>query len=282
MGELSITVSIPGSCSSTYQFSDPIVRIGRSPDCHLTISHEAVPRDLCSCWLEEEGNLVRVEERSGLTNPLLVDRKRVIGGISGAALTLQVGPVFLDIEPAKSVTINRSSANRRSPRTVLIAALAVVAIGVMLLPTPDEKAGSIGPDVLPRSPLPEVSVEPCPSSHGCKERSDLLISRADALLDHAHPSPADQIRAIGLLTHAAELVRSTSKKTAERLSGRVAVLERRVLAAYRREVLALMQALETGDSPRTAAAARNVAAYLGDRDQRAHRWLQSLMVRAAP
>lgn len=264
MGAIAITVKLPGEPTKAYRFEELPLLVGRSPTCGLSICHEAVPRRLCRIWLEDQGRAVRVEELPGLTNPLLCAGRPVRGGATGPGLALAIGPVAIEVRPAAAPAAARGD-DRFRARGPLIGA--AVAAGLLLLvglfvARPAVHPAAVAALALPDDPLPAPPSAGCAEPAGCRERADLLASRARALLDDPAAPPSARIRAVGLLEHSASLSEGTDPAvaTARRTAAERAARELR--QEYRRERAHLGRALQAGDRPAATAAAARLSGFL--------------------
>lgn len=277
MKELCVTVSVLGGQSTEYRFDEPVVRIGRSAECHLSICHEAVPRELCRAWLEGDGT-VRVEERPNLSNPLLCKGRRVVGGLSGDLLDLSVGPVQLKFS-SSLVRPEKIPAGARKKKTVLAAGVAAVlllasCIAVLVKPKPAARLSM--PD-LPDNPLSLEQSELCDSTLTCREKGKMLATRAKEIAHRAGAGAAEKVRAASLLVRAGRLLAAAGDPSAREVALNAKAMEQEVVAAYRRQVLALRLAVERGDRAAAISIAQNVAGYLADREDRAGERLNRLI-----
>ncbi|MDD5305944.1 MAG: hypothetical protein PHU25_01360 [Deltaproteobacteria bacterium] len=282
--ELSVRVAVPGSREAVYRFAEPVVRVGRSDACHLSICHEAVPRELCRAWVEEGGGSVRVEERPGLRNPLMKGKRPVRGGVAGPVLHLSIGPVSLVFEPADPIHRPASSAKPGLRRAAFAGlALATVACAVLLASDRLDRTPLSGPvDTLPATPFASPTRTSCPDVGECVVEARLSASRARELLSRPGATPGTGVAATRLLRDAATKLALAGASDATDVATQADDLERRTLAAYRREVLALERALERGDEPAKGAAARNLIEFLGAGDDPARTFLSSLARAAGP
>ncbi|MCP4674923.1 MAG: hypothetical protein GY854_05325 [Deltaproteobacteria bacterium] len=265
MKELSVTVTFPGTPEATYRFREFPVRIGRLPECHLSICHESVPRDLCLVWLEDEGRTVRVEERPGLTNPLFVGRSLVAGGLSGDVVDLAVGPVKLKLASVERLADSKASGKGRQSWFQIIVALGLVVLGISVFfgHGVGQKTDSDMSEMLPDEPFCGPAKETCRSKEACDERARILVSRGRELLSRPGFSPSDQVRAAIFLERGARFyaaagapVTSSIQREADEAKGKVA-------SAYKRDVMKLRRSLrEDATAVARVNAARRVSSYL--------------------
>ncbi|MDJ0763836.1 MAG: hypothetical protein QNJ97_12725 [Myxococcota bacterium] len=282
MQELSIVVTAEGENSRTYQFREFPVRIGRSPECHLSICHEAVPRELCIAWLENRGRTVRVEERPHLTNPLLQHQRLVDGGISGPRIDVSVGPVGLTFEPSasrKDPTINIGKLN--SARTVIIGIIGLVLV-LIALTTQLNTVGSRSLDgytLLPPHPICRIPEDTCDDALVCRERIRLFASRAQEMLSRPGDDPGVQIHAAMLLKRAVQLGQAADDPEIRVITNAAKIAEENVVVAYQRDALALKQILEKSTSNQEAVAsmASRLSNYLAFCDGPGRQWLHRLV-----
>jgi hypothetical protein len=259
MTDLSIHVVLPGALDRAYRFAAMPVLVGRSETCHLSVRHAAMPRELCRLWLEDDGRRVRVEERPGLTNPLLRDGVPVRGGASGPRLSLAVGPVRLVAEPARFCEAARTAGRGRRLLAALGAVAAVAGLACALGST-TRAAGEPGLPRLPGSPLPGDADETGPDDGPrARARAALLESRAADILSNPDASPADRVAALLALRRAAILL---PEQDAAPLARRARELEGSLLAGYREQSLALERALARDDRIAASRAAANLLSYL--------------------
>jgi hypothetical protein len=262
--DISVTVTAPGTSPRTYIFDEQPVEVGRAPECHVSICHEAVPRRLCSAWLEDGGRGVRVEERPGLTNPLMRGVRPIRGGIGGARLDLSVGPVGISFSPA-------SARQAAEDSHFSLFAISKIGIGAILLLTLLLGASlALGPDdPAAVQPLPELPGSPFEKEaddldeRGNVHRADLLYTRARSMLEVRNPPPLALASAAVMLRRSA-LMLEGSKESA--LAGEIAREAAALLASveqrYRKEVLDLRRFLKTGDLESAESSARVVAEFL--------------------
>ena len=204
MSDLHIQLALPDRQTKLYVFNTFPVRIGRDRANHLPIDHAAVPRELCIAWLETDGQTIRVEERPGLTNPLLRGNTRVQGGVSGTSLHLKAGPAQLlfSTEPAAA----RVPKKKRALSPVWISAA-----GALILLIASGKPGARTnqePDVfalLPKSPLCPPSFATCSGEVTCRARARLLRERAAETLSRRSVSLAERVHAIYQLQESVQL-----------------------------------------------------------------------------
>ncbi|HUT76286.1 MAG TPA: FHA domain-containing protein [Polyangia bacterium] len=268
MTDLTIHVILPDAPERAYRFTAMPVLVGRSATCHLSVRHGAMPRELCRLWLEDDGRRVRVEERSGLTNPLLRDGLPVRGGASGPRLSLAVGPVRLRAEPARYREAARTTGHGRRLLAAL-GAVTVVAGLACLLGSARRATGEPGMPRLPGSPLPGDAGETGPDDgRPAAARAALLESRAAELLSGPDASPADRVEALLALRRAADLL---PEQDAAPLAHRARELERTLLAGYREQSLALERALARGDRSAASRAATNLLSHLAHHEDDAAR-----------
>lgn len=261
--EISVMVRAPGTEPRTYLFDEQTLEIGRSPDCHVSICHEAVPRRLCSVWLEEGGRRVRVEEHPGLTNPLMRGSKPIRGGLSGQRLDLSVGPVELHLAPSGLRTPVQSRRGvSRNGKIVIAGALAssLIVWGAIALvsqdpPRVDPLSG------LPASPFLESRDLPDPS--GSVEKARLLYTRAQLLLESRDPSPASSVQAAAMISRSGRMLAASGLED-EALSRREEAdsLRTSITQEYRKEIIDLRRHLTAGDLDSARPAATRVADYL--------------------
>lgn len=278
MRELAVRVVLPGEPPRIYRFADPVIRIGRSPDCQLAICHEAVPRELCVAWLEDDGRTVHVEERAGLTNPLLHGNRLVRGGVSGERVELAVGPILLGLAPsAPGNHVFQASAPRRISRAAAAAALlaAVALFGGAIL-VRGEKTSASRPDQLPEDPWCSAEVPACGAPQACREQARLLATRAEEVLARPSGAPEDRVRAVLMLDRAERLAAAGGAPDAGALQAKLAERRRAVTAEYRREAVALKQLVRAGSEPTATEQARRVLAYLAECHPDGLDWLRSL------
>lgn len=277
MPELQIEVVLPGVPGRSYRFSETPVLVGRAETCHLGVRHAAMPRELCRIWLENDGRRVRVEERPGLTNPLLAGGRPVRGGVSGPRLELTVGPVRLVAEPAGL----RQAGGRAHPRRRVLAGLGVLAlVAGLALVLGSSPRGTVDPLAarLPSSPFPRTG-EAGSGTGGDPGRAALLESRAAELLSRPEAAPADGIEAALLLRRAASLLPQDEART---VAARALALEAALAASYREQGLALERALARGDARAASQAAGELLSYLEHHEDAGARRRLALIAAGAP
>lgn len=261
--EIAVTVRAPGTAPRTYVFDEHPVEIGRSPDCHVAICHEAIPRRLCAAWLEDGGAGVRVEERPGLTNPLMRGAHPVSGGIGGDRLDLSVGPVEITVAPAGEgvrVRPGRPSVARRIGMAV--AATVALAAALAALMRPGENDSTTGP---PIPELPESAFEPpiaVPASRADADRAGLLYTRARSILEAGDPGPRARAEAAVLLRRSARIAAASGDTSAARIDAEWRSLTESIEQRYRREVIDLRRHLALGDAESSRRSGAIVAAIL--------------------
>ncbi len=279
MKELFIRVSFPGRNEAIYRFRETPVRVGRSPECHLSICHQAVPRELCIAWLEEDGRTVRVEERPQLTNPLLKGKNLVTGGVSGKSIELTVGPLKLQFasEEGRIDVSNHKSRRPIRPVFFAIVGLALFSIAALSIFKDVGSHHQSGIRQLPDDPLCRTVTEYCESPHSCLERARLLATRARELLLRPGHLPINEIRAASLLGRAARLYESGNAPEADDIRREATQIEDRVRDSYKRDVVALRRSLESGGPNHAGDIAKRVHSYLIDCDGPGRRWLSRLI-----
>ncbi len=276
MQELHIQVTLQNQQKRAYVFREFPVRIGRSAACHLQIDHEAVPRELCIAWLETDQCTVRVEERPGLTNPLLCKNTRVDGGISGKLLELKAGPatLVLSSEPPREKTKDKKGT---------LGVVGALSAGVALLIMAAGRSGSTAKNevdifaVLPRSPVcaePEVRCEALPE---CKERARLLRERAAETLSRRGDSVSEKVRAVLQLRESLRLCQRVDLPAAAKTEKNLRAAEERLAEAYQQALVRLRVAMKAEDGPAVVAAARRIKEGIGTCDTRATRVLERLI-----
>ncbi len=278
MNELSITVTLDGEKDATYRFSESPVLVGRSPECHLNICHEAVPRELLSAWVEDDGKTVRLEERPGLTNRILVGKSIVDGGISGTRLDASVGPVSLRLEPAGVASPKSDAGGATRIRFFALIAVAVVAIaGFVLFNKGIAAPGVVHKEALPETPFCEGRPVHCASKDACLEMARLHRTRAEELLRRPSLSPNQQVRAATLLEDAASLYRGSDDAKAEEILLMANPIKERVIDTYQKERLTFLRLLEKKpvDRNKVERSARIIASYLGDCQGPWTAWLEA-------
>ncbi len=263
MQDLHLRVSVPGAPERGYRFSETPVLVGRAETCHLCVRHAAVPRELCRVWLEDAGRLVRVEERPGLTNPLLCGGTPVRGGVGGSRLELSVGPVRFVAEPARFREF-RQRTDRRRRLVIALGILAATAGLAFSLGRVPGREGAPAAIDLPADPIPEdASSGDTMGGGSATARAVLLESRATDLLSGPDTKPADRIEALLDLRRATLLL---PPPEAGPVARRASELERAIVAGYREQSLALGRALARGDAETASRAAANLLSYLEGHD----------------
>jgi len=269
MEQLSVTVRGEDGVSRCYRFDETPISIGRSPECDISILHEAVPRHLCRVWLEEGGRRVRVEERPGLTNALELNGRAIEGGASGAHLSLRVGPIAISLSP--SGTCAEKSSGRRPLRSRLIRSLPIVAATIaaslaLIGFGPHRIRGTRAVDALPESLFAEsVPMAPPPSgdAEADRSRASLSSSRAEEILSRASATNHERVEAILDLRIAASLFEAAGDKGAASACKRKAAKGAdEIDRAWRRDRLALVRDLDTEDEDAISASASRLADYL--------------------
>ncbi len=244
--------------SSIYSFDTFPVRIGRSASCHLSIGHQAVPRELCTAWIEPDGTTIRVEERPHLTTPLLRGRSRVCGGVSAPEIDLKVGPITLSFRAGAP----KSSTVQRSRTKMIFYASAIVALvglaRICLFPGDSPADSHMLPASLPKTPFCADSVIHCDSPKQCERKARLAIGRARETLSHPGAGPREHIEAAVTLKAAAKRLAldniDDARSVAEEAERIHAVLTRR----YQRNVMALKEGLRVGNKEKIHRFARLV------------------------
>ncbi len=278
--ELAITLFTPGAGTRTYIFSEQPVVVGRSPQCHISICHQAVPRNLCSVWLEDMGKRVRVEENPGLTNPLLCSGVPVAGGVTGKRLDLSVGPIGLLVSPAsRQREQGLTNAGPSRLRKGILAGVALLAVAVLCISFQRETAE-------PGTPTPEIPATPFhhqqalspPDGLRTSEQADLLYSRAQALLDSRTGEPFARVRAAKLMSQSVPFLADESGRHARREEAEA--LSREVESDYRKEVLEMRRSLEKGDEAAAAVRADHILSYLTGAEFDGRGWLERLAHRS--
>jgi hypothetical protein len=261
--ELSITVSFIGQKPVVYQFHKFPVRVGRSAKCDLAICHEAIPRELCLAWLEEDGSKVRIEERPGLTNPLKKGARTLNGGIEGRQVELSAGPVALAFAPASIITQHQ---HRTSIRLYLIASVvALCLLGITLnthLGKTSKRLHSV--DRLPSTPLCAVEAESCAKPESCIEKARLLATRARAIISSHTNDEGSTVRAASMLHRAARLYSSVNHQEASSTAQEAASLSKAANDNYNRDITVLRLALRNSSKLSARNAARRLLDQLKD------------------
>ncbi len=269
MKELSVTITFLGAPEATYRFREFPVRIGRLPECHLSICHESVPRDLCLVWLEDEGRTVRVEERPGLTNPLFVGRSLVTGGLSGDVVDLAIGPLKLKLASVERLADSKASGKRWQPwfRAMLALGLVVLGISVFLGREVGQKTDSKVSEMLPDEPFCSPVKETCESKEACDERARILVSRGRELLSRPGSSPSAEVRAAIFLERGARFYAAAGTAVASGVQREADEAKGKVTSAYKRDVMKLRRLLgEDATEGARVNAARRVSSYLVECD----------------
>ncbi|MCP4606153.1 MAG: hypothetical protein GY847_37510 [Proteobacteria bacterium] len=283
MKELTIKVTFPGKREAIYRFKESPVRVGRSSECHLSICHEAVPRELCLAWLEDDGRTVRIEERPHLTNSLLNGKSLVTGGVSGANVELTLGPLKLRFAPEENF-IGVSGGQEQSPKQkqvrpfVLAAAGLAVFLAASLLIMKDRNVAHTNNfQLLPDDPFCQTIEEHCELPVSCLERARLLTTRARELLSKPLSSPSHEVSAASLFERAAQLYETIKAPEAIQTRRKAARMKEQVRDAYRRDVVALRRSLKSAGSIDPVDMARRVSGYLIDCDGPGRYWLDGLI-----
>ncbi len=257
MSELFITVTFPGMRETTYTFDTFPVRIGRGEANHLTIRHRAVARELCVAWIEPDGRTVRVEERPLLTNPLLMGKTRVEGGVSREAMTLSAGPCSIGFYTRKKA----SPSDRRKRGFSIGVTLVFIVLITMLFQKKKQNSLDITA-TLPKTPLCEFEPTRCDDRVGCREQARIVLTRAREMLSRPSLDPGSRARAVGLMRSAADLYAGISEELAAPVYREADERERQLNHRYQGEVVRLKQAIAAGDPLRIRTAARRVLDHL--------------------
>jgi hypothetical protein len=278
MKELSITVFAPGKPEATFRFENRPICVGRSGNCHLSIRHEAIPRELCMAWLEEEGSIVRVEERPHLTNPLITKGSVVSGGISGKRVELCVGPIQLVFAPADEEIC---APGKKTTNWVRITGLSILSLATLFwaIAMEDEKkiTGRVTLD-LPDSPLCPGKDERCDSFETCTERARLLASRAEEIHSRPSASTRDRVRATSFLVRAARLYEDWGAPETGRVRGASKTAVQSTIQSYRLDVATLRSVLSGRTSyKKLENVAKTVEAYLFDCHEQAGQRVRQLV-----
>lgn len=282
MEQLSIAVRAPDGVERRYLFSRAPVLIGRSPDCDVSILHEAVPRHLCRVWPEDGGRRVRVEESPGLTNPLELGGRPVVGGASGERLELRVGPIGIAVGTAAAVGGSggegRRSGGRRLRSAIGAAGIAAATAALALLGAgPSREAGS--PDGLPESLFEREPASP-PTPPGGRvpgESARLVATGAGELLSRPAAPCADRVRAVAALRRAGAAFAGAGDRGAARACGAEADrAAAEIDRAWRLDRLALRRSLAAGDDRSAAAAAARLLDCLPASDEDGRRALKGI------
>lgn len=255
MTELFIAVSCPGQAEITYSFDRFPVHIGRLPSCDLSIRHEAVARELCSVWVEPDGKTVRVEERPGLTNPLLSGTVRVFGGLSAEVANLTVGPIRLSIFTDPSA---RTSSNHKKRFILLGGLAALVLIFVVLGNRPSMGQRKDVLSSLPKHPFCQPTTLDCEDPVLCLEQARLAVSRGREMISRPLSRTSDHIRGVSLMTAGLERIKETASKPEAHLQDEIRAAKQNAIRAYQQEVIALRAALRSGNDDAVRAAAATV------------------------
>jgi hypothetical protein len=280
MTALLITVETPDNGSTTYRFEQCRVRVGRHGDCDLSICHEAMPRELCVAWIEDDNCTVRVEERPQLTNPLIDGKSIVAGGVSGTRMELSVGPIMLRFAVSEGTSISaKEKKGEGSKRVGMVAASAtlITLAAVFMGETKKDPSDENGFSKLPDSPFCPPRADGCDMPAICLERARLLITRARDLNSRPGRNREHKVRAATYLRRAAQLHSQLKSPLMDTLERETFLSEEAVTAAYRRDVTMLRRALRRGRKHGAIAkAADRVSAYFGACHSREHAWLQHL------
>ncbi len=243
MHNLCISVSVRGENPTKYVFEEFPVQIGRAKNNHLSIQHQAVPRELCIARIESDNQTIRVEERPNLTNPLLNGSKLVEGGISGPCLNLTVGPVSL------SFSINDMSTDRiiTKRRFGLIAILFVAAVsGLIALNRMrvNNSESESSQTALPKTPLCKTVEITCKTQEHCAERMRLNNARSKEILSRPRPSMQDRVHAIMLMQESILIGHELEFAISDNFKKDLKKAENTLIGIYQQEVLVFKQALQ--------------------------------------
>jgi hypothetical protein len=278
---LTVLVRAPGGLERRYRFPGGPILVGRTPDCDIAICHEAVPRHLCRAWLEEDGRRVRVEEFPGLTNALERNGRPVKGGVSGARLPLNVGPVELilcgaDAEPGVP---GRGAGRIGARRALALAAAAVLVVALAVYAATADRSDGAAADALPASLFPaDVRAAAEAAAGAGVERAALYASRAEEILGRKSANGAEIVAAVTALRRAASIFDQAGDAAgAQALRRRADATADALDRAWRRDRLALERALTGGDDRATADLARRLLGYLGTERRAARAYLSGLL-----
>jgi hypothetical protein len=280
MTALLITVEIPDNGCTTYRFEQCRVRVGRHQDCDLSICHEAMPRELCVAWIEDDNCTLRVEESPRLTNPLINGKNIVAGGVSGPGMELAVGPIVLrfTVSDRKSFSVQEKKAGGRNRVGMVAAGATLITLAAVFIGgTPKDPYRKNGFSKLPDSPFCSFLADRCDMPEICTERARLLITRARDLNSRPGGNREHKVRAASLLRRAARLHSRLNSLLVDTLEQEASRSEEAVTTAYRRDVSMLGRALRRGrKSAAIALAAKRVFGHLGACHSRERAWLQRL------
>lgn len=207
MDGITIEIQMDAGERGLYRFDEPVVRLGRGEECHLRLCHEAVPRRVCSVWVEDGGEAVCLEPYPGLSNPLRYRGGLVEGSLRGPRLEVSIGPMALSICPTRGDE-ERGPRTRRGQGLWIAAGLAAVGLAgvvVALGLRGASRPSSAGPDLggalaaSPLCPAPETS---CGEAASCAERARLAATRAEELLGRPGISAKQRVEAVQLLEQA--------------------------------------------------------------------------------
>jgi hypothetical protein len=278
MTALLITVEIPDNGCTTYRFEQCRVRVGRHRDCDLSICHEAMPRELCVAWIEDDNRTVRVEECPRLTNPLINGKSMVAGGVSGPGMELAVGPIMLRFAVGDRLSISaqeKKAGGRTRVGMVAAGATLITLVAFFIGETPKDPYRENGFAKLPDSPFCSFLADGCDLPEICLERARLLITRARDFNSRPGGNREHKVRAASFLRRAVRLHRRLNSPLVDTLEREASRSEEAVITTYRRDVSMLRRALRHGRRPAAIAlAAKRVFGHLGACHSRERAWLQ--------
>ncbi|MCU0661104.1 MAG: hypothetical protein MUC50_02125 [Myxococcota bacterium] len=263
MGEVTIEVFLEGQQPSVFRFDHPVVRIGRGQECELRLCHEAVPRKLCSVWLEPGSRRVRLEPYPKLTNPLMHASAPLLWPMLGASVTVVIGPLRLVAYPSSALA--GKGANSRTRRLAVIAAsLTAASLAVAVLAgaqlEPDEDSSTEALDAaLASSPHCPTPVAPCKQRDACLERIRLSTSRAAELAFRPDPTGDSRLEALRLLNEACSSLRHLGDPRAQAVCQSLDEGASALRNRHRTKVAALRAALSASDLEQAARLAEELA-----------------------
>lgn len=278
MTPLFVTVThLENDQSTTYCFDTFPVQIGRSASNHLAIGHPAVPRELCTTWIEPDGETIRVEERPHLTTPLLRGRALVRGGVSARKMDLKVGPIQLSFRVGEAAT----SASQPSHKKMLLYALAFVVLIALVRWCCRSNDTSFAPRELiaslPQTPFCVDSSLPCDSPIHCERKARLAVSRARETLGHPGATRREHIEAAATFKAAAKRLAMIRVDDVTPLLREAEGIQSAIARRYRQNLMGLKEGLRVDNKERIHRFARLVLDDIETCDAASTRVLEKLI-----
>ncbi|MBN2801779.1 MAG: hypothetical protein JXR91_01660 [Deltaproteobacteria bacterium] len=271
MEELSIIVNIENEKKLTYKFEKLPIVIGRDEDCDLSICHSAVPRKLCTVWIDREEGKISLEENPTLTNPLINENSIVSGGITRDELHLKVGPVFIEIyNSEKQIDFKRVNKGLWTfdavNSKVLISLAAMLLASAVLL--------SSGTDAFSKKnslKLPELDVNREKTPGACQENKDagrgtLMILRGRELLKRKPLTVDVQFKVLSLLEGGLDCFKGNDINKYKEISEDITRIKQNLNNSYKVLKLSVLENIEAENIEGTKTAAQNILHYINKKN----------------